>query len=82
MCIYAHTTYRRKPARGALDVRKASELDVGRTIPDSVDTETGEGDQEFLLTATGEVDGEDGVADLLHNDATAGETGLLGTVAL
>lgn len=82
MCIYAPTTYRGKPARGALDVRKAGELDVGRTVPDSIDTETGESDQEFLLAATGKIDGEDGVANLLHDDATAGKAGLLRAVAL
>lgn len=81
-CIYAQATHRGKPARRALNVRKASELDVGRTVPDPIDTETWESDQELLLAATGEVDGEDGVANLLHDDATAGEASLLRTVAL
>ena len=80
-CASERVTHRRKPAGRALDVRRLRELDVRGTVPETVDTETREGDQELLLASILEVHSQDSMADLLDDDRAAAEAGLLGVVA-
>lgn len=64
-------THRRQPARRALDVRRLGELDVRRAVPQPVDAEARERDEVLLALAARELDREDRVADLAHDDAAA-----------
>ena len=74
--------YRREPTRGRLDVRRLRQLNVRGTIPEAVDTEARQGDQELLLATLREVYSEDSVSDLLHDDTAAREARLLRRVSL
>ena len=74
--------YRGEPAGRRLDIRRLRELDVRGTVPETIDTETREGDQELLLASILEVHSQDSMADLLDDDAAAREAGLLRGVAL
>ena len=76
------TAYRREPARRGLDIGRLRQLDVRGAIPETVNTEARQGDQELLLAALGEVHGKDSVSDLLHDDAAAREARLLRRVSL
>ena len=67
--------------RGGDDVARVRELDVRAAVPEPVDAEAGERDEVLLDGPAGERVREDGVPDLLDDDAPGGERRLLRVVA-
>ena len=71
----------RRVPRGRDDVTRVGEFNVRAAEPEPVDAEAGKGDEVFLDGAVGELVREDGVPDLLDDDAPRGEGCLLCVVA-
>lgn len=63
-------TYGGEPPGRTLNVARFGQLDVRRAVPEPIDPQAGQRDQEFLLVAVGQVDREDRVPDLLDDDTT------------
>ena len=60
----------REPPGRALDIARFGQFDVRRAVPQAVDAEARQCNQEFLLAAVGQVHRQDCMPDLLHDDAT------------
>jgi hypothetical protein len=50
-------------------VRRVGELDVRRAVPDAVDAQARQRDEELLRAAGGQLDGQHRVPELLDHDA-------------